>query len=234
MSLNPNPDLRRVAREYCREANHYFNIPCKADGPVQGHYVRVNEDRAKLIAQAYETLAVESTHDSVADAYGALVDELEWQWEWIVLQGYHLEPWTEEGQPYANSEEMRADVRENNHLFYFTGGEPHPFLNDPIYCTLTETSQTGNEMLRAVHDIFGHATEGYGFGARGEENAWIHHSMMFSPLAQAALTTETRGQNSWVNFGPNAHLPVVDRPYADQKVDLLPEWACDWRAALGS
>jgi hypothetical protein len=211
------------------------DIPCKADGPVQGHYVRVDEPRAKLISQAYELLEVDNSQNlSVADSYEALVDELEWQWEWIYAAGYHLEPWTQDGQPYANSEEMRSDVRENKHLFYFTGGDPHPFLDEQVYNNITDTTQNGNEMLRAVHDIFGHATEGYGFGARGEENAWIHHSMMFSALAQAALTTETRGQNSWVNFGPNAHLPVVDRPYADQKVDLLPEWACDWRSALDS
>ena len=123
---------------------------------------------------------------------------------------------------------MRDEVRNAKALFYFTGGEPHPFLSE----VHPETGVIGNEMLRAVHDIFGHAAEGYGFGARGEENAWIHHSMMFSPLAQKALTTETRGQNSWVNFGPHKDLPVTERPYADQKVALLPDWCCDWKEAL--
>jgi hypothetical protein len=189
----------------------------------------VDKRRAKTIAVAYHCLPEEDSSYTVKDAYEALVDELVDQWQFIVAAGYDLEPWRQDGQPYANSAEMRKDVRENKHLYFFTGGEPHPYLNDEH----DETGYTGNEMLRAVHDIFGHAAEGYGFGERGEENAWIHHSMMFSPLAQKALTTETRGQNSWVNFGPHSHLPVTERPYADQKVALLPEWVCDWKEALG-
>jgi hypothetical protein len=37
------------------------------------------------------------------------------------------------------------------------------------------------------------------------------------------MTTETRGQNSWVNFGPNASLPPAQRLYAEQKTFILPE-----------
>ncbi len=58
---------------------------------------------------------------------------------------------------------------------------------------------------------------------RGEENAWVAHSKMFSHEALPALTSETKGQNSWVNNGPHADLPVADRPFAEQKAGLLPE-----------
>jgi hypothetical protein len=51
----------------------------------------------------------------------------------------------------------------------------------------------------------------------------VEHSKLFSPLARAALTTETRGQNSFVNCGPFSHLPVTERPYAEQKGALLDE-----------
>jgi hypothetical protein len=223
MALEPNEDLRSLAASYNLVHRYFHDL----GGIQEGHYVTVNEGRAKAIAQAYEELEVESDSKYVGHCYDALRNELIEQWYWIISHGYHLEPWLQDGQPYADSAEMRKDVRENKHLYFFTGGEPHPYLNSK-----THTGYTGNEMLRAVHDIFGHATEGYGFGARGEENAWIHHSMMFSRFAQMALTTETRGQNSWVNFGPNSHLPVADRPYADQKVDLLPSWCCDWMEAL--
>jgi hypothetical protein len=45
------------------------------------------------------------------------------------------------------------------------------------------------------------------------------------------MTTETRGQNSWVNFGRHnydaegndLHIPATEKPYATQKVDLLPQ-----------
>jgi hypothetical protein len=79
---------------------------------------------------------------------------------------------------------------------------------------------------------------------------------MFSPEAVPALTTETRGQNSWVNFGEHMRnpegnvpkkgepgfVPATERPYAEQKTGLLPEqfhaaapgtnWAHDVAARL--
>lgn len=59
---------------------------------------------------------------------------------------------------------------------------------------------------------------------------------MYSPLAQQAMATETRGQNSWVNFGPHIRRPdgsipkageqdfqpQTNRPYAEQKNFILP------------
>jgi hypothetical protein len=49
---------------------------------------------------------------------------------------------------------------------------------------------------------------------------------MYSDEARPAMTTETRGQNSWVNFGPhgeaNRKASAADTIYADQKVGLLP------------
>lgn len=82
--------------------------------------------------------------------------------------------------------------------------------------------------------------EGYGFGPRGEENAWLTHSQMFSPVAQKAMTTETRGQSAWVNFGGHnydadgrhRHTPLANRPYATQKAALLPDACCDWQRVL--
>lgn len=220
----PNEDLRDLAQEYQDDYRWLYGL-----GDItEGHYVTVNADRARNISDAYASLPTVDAAVATADAYEALLDELIAQWEWITANGIELLPWTNEGQPYTDSEEMGNDLRGyNRRLYFFTGGEPHPYLND-----VTETGYTGNEMLRAVHDVFGHAAEGFGFGPRGEENAWIHHSMMFSPLAQRALTTETRGQNSWVNFGPFSHLPACERPYADQKVALLPEWAWNWKEAL--
>jgi hypothetical protein len=74
-----------------------------------------------------------------------------------------------------------------------------------------------------VHDWLAHAGEGHSFGPTGEENAYRVHASTLSPQAQRALATETRGQNSWVNFGPNAHLPAKERPFAEQKAALWPE-----------
>jgi len=64
--------------------------------------------------------------------------------------------------------------------------------------------------------------------ARGEENAFQAHMRMFSPEAQKALATETRGQNSWVNFGPKGaenRANPANTTYATQKAGILPDWA---------
>ena len=107
-----------------------------------------------------------------------------------------------EGQ-YASSNEMLKDVYGNKHLYVYQGGDRHDFLN----AVNPQTGLNTNEMFRAVHDFNGHAIHGNQFGAKGEEIAWAGHSDMFSPLAKIAMTSETRGQNSFVNYTPiNASL----------------------------
>ncbi|NDQ57359.1 MAG: hypothetical protein GZ088_09840 [Acidipila sp.] len=138
----------------------------------------------------------------------ALANETEAQFSVLPVE---IIPVGSEDYPYKTSPEMMDDVMHNGRLAVFTGGDDHPLF-----------SREQNFKFRAVHDFFGHAQYGYAFGPRGEENAWIEHSKMFSPLARKAMTTETRGQNSYVNFGPFSHLPVMQRPYADQKVFVLP------------
>ena len=228
-SRQPNEAVRRIADDYNAQSGQT---------PIEhGHYVAVNESLAQRIAKAYDALPEVSRSPETIKAYEALAKEVGDQWDFAVKNlGIKFEPWTKEGQPYANSREMVKDVRDNNHIYFFQGGDPHPFLNavDP------KTGFTANDKLRAVHDLYGHAAEDYQFGPRGEENAWIKHSQMFSPEAQRALSSETRGQNSWVNFGAqnyengvNKNIPAKDRPFAAQKTALLPKELTDWRSALG-
>jgi hypothetical protein len=104
---------------------------------------------------------------------------------------------------YRNSKQMLQDVYGNKHLYVFQGGDEHPFLKDVD----PKTGLNENEKFRAVHDFFGHAIHGNEFGPKGEEIAWAAHSQMYSPLARLAMSTETRGQNSTVNYTPlNAAL----------------------------
>jgi hypothetical protein len=85
-----------------------------------------------------------------------------------------------------------------------------------------------NDLFRAVHDAFGHGLEGAGFRAQGEENAWQAHRRLFTGSALGAITTETRGQNSWLNYGPhgetNQNAKVEDTVFAEQKTGLMPSW----------
>ena len=85
-----------------------------------------------------------------------------------------------------------------------------------------------NDLFRIVHDYFGHLKEGHGFRAAGEDNAWRSHAAMYSDLARPAMTSETRGQNSWLNFGPhgeaNRTATAENTRFADQKMGMMPEW----------
>jgi hypothetical protein len=191
--------------------------------------------RAREIADAYHQMPHDPANPAVAKAYQALNSEIGNQWDHATKNmGVAFEPWKSEGQPYANSAEMMKDARDNKHLYFFQGGDmpaDHPLAAD------AGDGLSYNDKLRAVHDLFGHAMDGFEFGPRGEENAWQAHSQMFSPDAIPALTTETKGQNSWVNYGPHmrdaagsliekgdpAWLHPADRPYAEQKAGLLPE-----------
>ena len=142
-------------------------------------------------------------------------------------------------EPYANSTEMRRDVLDNNHLNVYATRDAdgvlqfgsndvdysdHPMLEETDARDSNGSVMLVNDMFRAVHDYYAHTMSTVSFGPVGEEAAWKNHmSMMRSPLAAWALTTETRGQNSWVNFrdGQMA-VPIQDRGFADQKTVLLP------------
>ena len=110
-------------------------------------------------------------------------------------------------------------------------------LSETEYKDVTGKTLLVNDVFRFVHDFFGHTELGNGFGPIGEENAWMVHSRMYSPEARRAMTTETRGQNSWVNFNKGLrredgsmpkrddadYIPLSQRPFAEQKMGLLPD-----------
>ena len=128
-------------------------------------------------------------------AYGQMAKETADQFDALPLRySYHRNG---EGN-YIDSSNMLHDLHDNGHLFVYQGGDKHDFLNniDP------KTGLNENEKFRAVHDALGHGIYGNTFGAEGEERAWGVHSQMYSPLAQLAMTAETRGQNSYVNYTP--------------------------------
>lgn len=197
----PNPEAQRVARLYARAAG----LPPLMRTPL----VRHDPATCRAIAAHYQAARSSPAHPVVRAAYAQLVREVRAQYGYlpvrILFYGDGAPP------PYTDSAQMMEDVRRNRRLYVYTGGEPHQLL-----------PRRDNILFRAVHDYFGHAAGGFSFGPVGEENAWVEHSKMFTPLARAALTTETRGQNSWFTCGPHAHLPAPVRPYAVQKAIILP------------
>lgn len=187
----------------------------------------------------------------VMNAYDQMIKQLCAQFAYLLNNepDFRFSAYDGQGEPYSNSAEMRRDLLENKHLSYFktdngfgeqaSSVSKHPMLQEvsvpTTHCLGTLTGCV-NDIFRIVHDVFGHGCCDNGFGANGEEVAWrSHREMFYDDLAIAALTTETRGQNSWVNFGKHlrvkgripekgeaGYIHPSQRPFAQQKVGLLP------------
>lgn len=196
----------------------------------------ISAEQAELqreIAGIYESLPDNDLKNPrVRKAYSALAKEVVRQFKALPVK---VEVMTGQGEPYKSSADMRRDLLDNNHLFIF-GTTPstfgpegvdfsgHPLLEDSGLKDMNGYPLLMNDLLRAVHDYYAHAMAPTQFGPKGEEAAWKNHmSMTADPWARWALTAETRGQNSWVNFRDEAQgVPVKDRPFARQKAALLP------------
>lgn len=237
VAVRPHLPARELARRYVESQGREY-VPIR-------EYVPVDEARARRIAGAYDAMAHDPQNPEVRRAYDAMVEETLAQYQLIKESGLTVEFIDiSQGDPYAGSPRLAIqDVVENNHMWVFStrdgfGQEAiteEDIANNPM---LQETGETisgqpalVNDIFRVVHDYFGHVKEGNGFRANGEETAWRSHATMYSPLARRAMTTETRGQNSWVNYGPhgdsNRTAASEDTVYAEQKVGLLPEWVSE-------
>lgn len=193
-------DSVKAARDGALEYSYKKGL--EHDETIDYKKVVANRERASRIADIYEDLP-KFDNDAV-DEYEALASEVEEQFDFMTKTlGVKVEFVADD--PYKTSKEMFEDVsRGNLKVLQTETTGAHPLFSD-----------AQNNKFRAVHDYFGHAATGRGFGQDGEEAAWVHHSQMFTDKARAALTTETRGQNSFFNNR--------GKTFADQKVALLPE-----------
>lgn len=261
--------------------NKLFNTPLKEAENIANSYMKslgmvytpvekitkLDEGLSKRIARAYDEMKDDPNNKEVKAAYEAMVKETIDQYDAIVKEGYNVE--INNTEPYANSEAMINDLRVNKKMNIFStesgfGDEPitdkqraeNLLLKDSGKKDINGQTLLVNDIFRFVHDFFGHAKLGNSFGPIGEENAWRVHSEMYSPEARKAMTSETRGQNSWVNFSgvndaafkkrdkarelrkegkideANKLVEEVyeDMKFADQKIGLLPEFAVEENA----
>lgn len=200
--------------------------------------VKVNPEVSAKIAAAFDQLKHTPDDPKTQKAYNALIQEVSQQYQDLLDQGLKVSKMSEGmDNPYKSSVDIVNDVKSNKHLWYYPteqgyGSGPqttqHPMLQASKHLDADGKPMLANDLFRVVHDYHGHAKEGHKLGATGEERAYLEHKKMLSKDAQKALTTETRGQNSWVNYGPHGESNrknPANTIYADQKAGLLPDWA---------
>lgn len=239
----PVPEAQRLKKEYIKQAG----LPQPRFTPK---VTEVDVARSKRIADAYENLKHTPNDPEVIKAMDAFAKETEAQFQFLLDNGIKFEYWRGKGEPYKSSKEMSDDLRNNRRLKVLaTEGNfgvkeitPEMRATNPALRVTRFKDQDGNplyvnDLIRGVHDFFGHATGGTGFGPVGEKGALTQHFQMYSPEARKMLITGTDGQNSWVNFGPHLrrpdgslpkkgdpdYLPPELRPFAENKVGILPE-----------
>jgi hypothetical protein len=246
---NPNPETTEISKKYKKERNN--------ETPEGEPITSIDTENSRDIADVYESLEDSPNDPKVQEAYSLMADETAAQHQEIINAGYEVEIWNGEGEPYANAQEMIDDVRDNKHMWIYSTEagfgdtaiteeqrQQNKLLQDSGFKDKNGDTLLYNDLFRFVHDFFGHTERGNGFGPVGEENAWDVHSRMYTPLARRAMTTETRGQNSWVNFGPQmrndkgelikkgeeGYLIPKERAFAPQKMALMPEKYSDMLA----
>lgn len=262
LGKGPIPEIVVAAEQYAARRGLPYSR--------QAEYVLVDEDMALRIANAYEQMANAPTDPSVAEAYRDLINQTRAQYDALVDAGYTFTFFDSNTDPYGgNPWNAMRDLRSNKSMAVYgtydgygtEGITDSELANNPM---LEDTGLrwqdqngidhivTANDLFRAVHDAFGHGIEGSGFRARGEENAWQAHARLFTGPALAALTSETRGQNSWLNYNPkplremvgdakamalhpdnwetittgehNRTAKLEDTIFAEQKTGLMPDW----------
>lgn len=229
----PDPALRAVAHAYAAATGRPYTPSAR--------YARVNPTHAREYAQAYDEMADEPSERLTARSWAQMGDETLDQLAALDEAGYKFEFPRRGEDPYAATPRLAlADLRDNKHMYVLPTEDAYGSLTpadekNPLLKPVRGMSHmfggapfVQNDAFRAVHDALGHGPIGAGFRAAGEENAFRHHAALYSDLARLALTAETRGQNSWVNYGPfaqsNKGASAKDTTYAVQKSGVMPEF----------
>lgn len=200
--------LRHGARRFAERNGRTYS----AEGLDQ---VQAQSQFQRRVANVYDQTPVYAGDKRAQRSYAALRDETHQQYEYMTKPrsqgGLGIKHEVVAEDPYKTREEMQDDILKNRRLKTLatasTGGKPHALLDE-------ET----NDRFRAVHDAFGHAAIGRSFSRHGEEAAFHSHRQMYSPEAHRALATETRAQNSFLNYGPTGRFADEQKPI------LMPDW----------
>ncbi|WP_051385357.1 hypothetical protein [Actinokineospora inagensis] len=213
-------DLRALAAGYRRD--RFPDRPPDYRRPT----IRLDPEFCRAVARFHDRAPAWSP--AAEDSYRVLRDEGLRQYRVIRSAGVVVRPWREAGQPYPDSRSLIDQVTRTGVLWVYltrsghgsTEVANHP-LRAPSGVVVDGEPFCHNDILRAVHDLFGHVALGTGFGPRGEFAATGGHLGLYPRAAWPALFTEQIGQICWYFYGD--HLPAAPRPYPEQKVFLYPQ-----------
>ena len=204
--------LRKVqahARRFARQQGLDWSAP--------NRQLQVDPQRGHAQNLAYQQAQQAPTEaPGIRESYAVMREHVSKQFDYMTRpraqggMGFQVE--FTDTDPYPTPGDMARDVNQRRikALKTETTGGHEFFTNEE------------NDKFRAVHDVFGHAAIGRGFSRHGEEAAWESHRQMFPPEAHAALTSETRGQNSFLNFSGKGEFPDQG---PGSKLVGLPDWA---------
>lgn len=200
-----------------------------------------DQDLAIRTADAYEAMKHAPNDPQVRAAYESLANEVRKQFDFITKDaGLRITP---SAEPYPSSAGIVEDITKNNHLRYLpteTAYGQGEVLDNPL-TVIDPDGIPVNDKFRVVHDYLGHGP-GHQTGPLGERRAYAEHRVtMPDQPAIDALTTETHGQNSWVNAGKHIRradgsipkkgdpdfIHPAQRPFAEQKAGILPRHIID-------
>lgn len=201
---SPVGSLSAAARQIAETHGHEWDDRSFANTTVKG-------PEGYAMYRTYSRNMGEAPTGETLKSYEALREHVGKQFDFLTRPkdqggaGINVEVTAED--PYGSFEEMHADVTKNSRLKVMstaTTGSHHFFTDEE------------NDRFRAVHDAFGHLATGRGFSRHGEEAAFLSHRTMLPKEAHAALASETRGQNSYLNWGGNE--------FPDNAPVNLPDW----------
>lgn len=177
---------------------------------------------------------------AVARRYRQLERETRALYEVVLDAGIAVEPWLRPGQPYRSSSELRRHVTQTGTVRVFLtraghgppgSGGFHP-LRAPAGVRAGGVELTHNDLLRVVHDVFGHVMLGHGFDPAGELSAAHCQLALLSDGARSVAFAEQVAQTCWFFYGSHlrdergrlrrpgdpGYLPPHRRPFPEQKV----------------
>jgi hypothetical protein len=180
--------------------------------------VQVDPQRGHAQFLAYRQGMSQPTDPHTEASYHAMRSEVNDQYDHMTKPehegGMGMSVEVTQHDPYGSPQEMADDVANNRRIKVMSTATTgsHAFFTDEE-----------NDKFRAVHDVFGHAGTGRSFSRNGEEAAYLNHAQMFSPSARSAMASETRGQNSYLNYNNTGD----GFPDQGNKLVGMPSWAED-------